>query len=399
MERILIVEDSPFDAELVSRAIHTLAQPYQLEVVSDAESGLHRLVNQKTRFNMIISDHSLPGISGLEFCKTLRKNGFDMPFILMTSVGNEVIAAETFKSGGNDYLVKDAAGTFAEQISEKVPEFYKAYVTKKFKRRIDEKLRGEILALKRQVSDLEAFAQTVSHELKAPLTILMGYANVIAASSDADVDEELSTLSNRLVKLGRRSIDIVDSMLAFSLAESMPVQRSKVDMQMVLHNVMHRLVDSISMHQVQFQIDRPILNCYGYAPWIEEIWFNYISNAIKYGGRPAKVIISSVLEENQVCYWVTDNGYGLDNDSLDQVFEPFYRYSTHQVHGTGLGLSIAKRIVERLNGQVGVRSKVGLGSSFFFTLPYLRPESFKPRPDRYSEVDRQLQYQNSWQFE
>ncbi|MEM7800798.1 MAG: sensor histidine kinase, partial [Chloroflexota bacterium] len=139
--------------------------------------------------------------------------------------------------------------------------------------------------------------------------------------------------------------------------------------------------------------------CFGYGPWLEEVWFNYIGNAILYGGRPAKVIISSVVEANQVCYWVTDNGYGMDYDLAEHIFEPFYRINHYQNRGNGLGLSIAKKIVERLDGCVGLRTKLGLGSSFFFTLPYIHAEKQLKPQKQMADVERRLQYRHDWQFE
>ena len=119
----------------------------------------------------------------------------------------------------------------------------------------------------------------------------------------------------------------------------------------------------------------------GYAPWVEEVWANYLSNALKYGGRPPCVELGAaplpnpppLAEEGEgrgmVRFWVRDNGPGILPEDQARLFTPFTRLDQVRVKGHGLGLSIVKRIVEKLGGQVGVESQVGHGSTFSFTLP------------------------------
>jgi signal transduction histidine kinase len=108
----------------------------------------------------------------------------------------------------------------------------------------------------------------------------------------------------------------------------------------------------------------------GYGPWVEEIWVNYLSNAIKYGGRPPQVEIGATIEkEGWVRYWVRDNGEGLSSAEQARLFTPFERLHQASVEGHGLGLSVVRRIMEKLGGRVGVESEEGEGSTFYFTLP------------------------------
>ncbi len=104
---------------------------------------------------------------------------------------------------------------------------------------------------------------------------------------------------------------------------------------------------------------------------MEEVWFNYISNAIKYGGQPPRVELGADFPPDapgMVRFWVRDNGPGLTPEEQSRLFTPFTQVR-HTGRGHGLGLSIVKRIVEKLGGQVSVESQPGQGSTFFFTLP------------------------------
>ena len=108
----------------------------------------------------------------------------------------------------------------------------------------------------------------------------------------------------------------------------------------------------------------------GYAPWVEEIWMNYISNAMKYGGAPPVVELGGeAVSKKTVRFWVRDNGGGLTTEEQARLFTPFTRLNQAKVEGHGLGLSVAQRIAQRLGGKVRVDSKPGAGSVFSFTLP------------------------------
>jgi signal transduction histidine kinase len=122
----------------------------------------------------------------------------------------------------------------------------------------------------------------------------------------------------------------------------------------------------------------------GYGPWVEEVWVNYISNAIKYGGDPPRVELGfdesahqpvsadspvGLPADSMIRFWVRDNGYGLTAEEQARLFTPFTQLSQVRARGHGLGLSIVRRIMKKLDGQAWVESNVGQGSTFFFALP------------------------------
>jgi len=108
----------------------------------------------------------------------------------------------------------------------------------------------------------------------------------------------------------------------------------------------------------------------GYGPWIEEVWANYINNAIKYGGEPPCVRLGATAQpDGTIRFWVSDNGAGLSEEEQARLFTPFTRLDQVRARGYGLGLSIVRRIMDRLGGEVGVESRDGEGSVFSFVLP------------------------------
>ena len=109
---------------------------------------------------------------------------------------------------------------------------------------------------------------------------------------------------------------------------------------------------------------------FGYVPWVEQVWINYLSNGMKYGGTPPCLELGSSLDANgQARFWVRDNGPGLPEAQQEKLFSEFTRLEPIRVQGHGLGLSIVKRIVTKLGGEVGVMSELDQGSTFYFTLP------------------------------
>jgi signal transduction histidine kinase len=146
-----------------------------------------------------------------------------------------------------------------------------------------------------------------------------------------------------------------------------------IDMTGVVTEALNRLTDLVAECQADVRLPEEWPLARGYAPWVEEVWVNYISNAVKFGGCPPLVELGATQEDNgSVRFWVRDNGPGLTKDEQTRLFRPFTRLKQVRAKGYGLGLSIARRIVEKLGGQIGVESQPGQGSVFSFTLPASR---------------------------
>ena len=148
------------------------------------------------------------------------------------------------------------------------------------------------------------------------------------------------------------------------------VPRVPIDTRAIAEEAVQRLRSLVDERQAEIFLEDSWPSPIGHAPWVEEIWANYISNAIKYGGRPPRVELGATVQpDGQVAFWVRDNGAGIPAEDQVRLFQPFTRLQESHATGHGLGLSIVARIVDRLDGSVGVESTVGQGSTFRFTLP------------------------------
>ena len=135
----------------------------------------------------------------------------------------------------------------------------------------------------------------------------------------------------------------------------------------------------IEEYQAQIRYPQHWPVALGHAPWIEEVWTNYLSNGIKYGGQPPRLQLgATACSDGMIRFWVRDNGPGLTPEEQAQLFMPFTQLDQARALGHGLGLSIVRRILEKLGGQVGVESEgvPGEGCRFWFTLPAAETSKF-----------------------
>ena len=248
--------------------------------------------------------------------------------------------------------------------------------------RLVKELRQQAAALQARNEELDAFAHTVAHDLKAPLSLVIGYAELSKDYSAASPDGELCRNLQLIARNARKMSSIVQDLLLLAEVRSVDVEREPLDMAGIVAEAQDRLAHMIEEYQAE--IVAPDVSAWpaalGYAPWVEQVWVNYIRNAIKYGGHPPRVELgadplsvpsASGGEEKggHVRFWVRDNGSGIPPEAQARLFTPFTRLDQVRAKGHGLGLSIVRRIVEKLGGQVGVESQVGQESVFSFTLP------------------------------
>jgi signal transduction histidine kinase len=230
-------------------------------------------------------------------------------------------------------------------------------------------LHKDVVSLQARNMELEAYAHIVAHDLKDPLTIIVATSSMITNIPDL-THEELKEYLGQIRTTAYEMNKIINSLLLFAEVNKAEAPLECVNMSWIMTNVGDRLSYMIKEHQAQIALPEFWPDAIGYAPWIEEVWANYLSNALKHGGRPPYVELgASVQPNNMIRFWARDNGPGLATKAQARLFMPFNRISRPAHPGHGLGLSIVLQIVEKLGGQVGVESELGKGSLFYFTLP------------------------------
>jgi signal transduction histidine kinase len=220
------------------------------------------------------------------------------------------------------------------------------------------------------IRDLDSFAGTVAHDLKAPVNMIVGYADVIRQLG-ADLSlENIQSYLNIIIKNTRKMTTVIDEILLLAGVRGSDPTLMEIDMRRVVYEAQQRVEHFIDDFESEIIVADDWPSVVGHGPWIEEVWANYLTNAHKYGGNPPRVEVGwSELGDGYIQFWVKDNGKGLTPEEQAKLFNPFVRLDQIRAKGHGLGLSIVRRIMEKLGGQVGVESELGVGSTFYFTLP------------------------------
>jgi signal transduction histidine kinase len=228
---------------------------------------------------------------------------------------------------------------------------------------------GQISALQARNRDLEEYVHMVTHDLREPLAVLAITSKLVINASkynNGNFQEYVQQMGITAQEMKK----IINNLLQFAQMSRAEAPVGPVDMGEIVTNVQDRLSHLIRKQQAKIVLPEMWPLAIGYGPWIEEVWANYLSNALKYGGRPPYLELgASTLPEGVVRFWVRDNGPGISPSVHTRLFAAFDQFSHANIPEHGLGLSIASRIVEKLGGQVGIESKIGAGSLFFFTLP------------------------------
>ena len=230
-------------------------------------------------------------------------------------------------------------------------------------------LRQQVSGLEAHNKELEEYAYMLAHDLKEPLTVLILTADLIKDIPDQR-GEELKEYLLQLKSTVYEMRTIVRSLLLYCQVTRAEAPRESVHMAQVVANVHARLSYMIRERQAQVILPQVWPDAVGYEPWIEEVWANLLSNALKYGGSPPRVELGvSARSDGMLRFWTRDNGPGIPPEARTCLFTRGNPLSRLSKTGDGLGLPIVHSIVNKLGGQVGVESEEGQGSLFFFTLP------------------------------
>jgi light-regulated signal transduction histidine kinase (bacteriophytochrome) len=222
--------------------------------------------------------------------------------------------------------------------------------------------------------ELEAFAYSVSHDLRAPLRHISGFASILAEDAADSLDEDgrhcLDTISDSVREMG----ELIDDLLQFSRVGRVEMRITDVDMTDALSEALRPIRDETEGRSIEWSIG-PLPQVLGDYALLRLVWANLLDNAVKYSRdrAPARIEIGTLdddAEPGEAVFFVRDNGVGFDMQYADKLFGVFQRlHDSAEFEGTGIGLANVQRTVTRLGGRVWAQAELDRGATFYFSLP------------------------------
>jgi signal transduction histidine kinase len=368
---ILVVDDTPANLRLLSQMLTDHGHK-----VRAALSGSHALAAaQAAPPDLILLDIRMPEMDGYEVCARLKadERTRDIPVLFISALGEADDKIKAFTAGGVDYITKPF------QLEEVLARVQTHLALRHLYRRLqatNAELLTRLEELQERNQDLDAFAHTVAHDVRNPVSQVVGFSQLLRESDETLSAEERDEALYMLVRLGNQINNIIEELLLLSEVRKVDVRPVPLAMGGIVAQARRRLSPLIEESRAEIILPLAWPNALGYPPWVEEVWVNYLSNGCKYGGTPPRLELGGeTLPGGTARFWMRDGGTGISPEDQARLFAPFTRLGQVHVGGHGLGLSIVHRIIDKLGGQVGVESDglPGHGSLFYFILPAAPP--------------------------
>jgi PAS domain S-box-containing protein len=242
---------------------------------------------------------------------------------------------------------------------------------RKYHEQLEELVRERTGQLETANKDLEAFAYSVSHDLRVPLRAIDGFSHQVLKRYEDKLDDEGKRYLNVVRDNTKKMSQLIDDILAFSRMGRLGLSVSEVNMEELVHAVFEELKPTLAERELTIEI-KPLPLCHGDPSMLRQVLVNLLGNAIKFS-RPkdaALIEVGGYAEGAENIYYIKDNGAGFDMQYADKLFGVFQRlHGVAEFEGTGIGLAIVKRVITRHGGRVWAEGKVDEGATFYFSLP------------------------------
>ena len=332
----------------------------------------------KEKFDVILLSYDLRGANGLEILSDLQYKELSGPVIMTADSRDKEFGSQAIRQGAYDYVIREKG--FEEGLPVIVLNAINAFHAAKERERLQKEIAAkkvELEAANKKLQRLDKiksdFVANVAHEFRTPLTIIKGNVDLVNKGGLGSVAPAQKELLDGAINIVNRLSRLVNDLLDISKIESgkMVLKKEPVNMNDIIEEnlkIFDKLIkDKKQRLQKDLAGDLPKINAD--LDKITQVFINLLSNAIKYTPESGGVAVKTVNLETEIMVEITDTGEGVAPEDMDKIFDKFTRVTAEKKEGTGLGLPIAKDIVVLHNGRMWVKSELGKGSQFYFTLP------------------------------
>jgi len=350
--RLLVVDDFRYDLEFLSRGM--IQRGHEVVMAESGEEALDRIAD--TEFDLVLLDGRLPTFDGIELLNLIRKRKgpLQLPIIMTTGWDQAEMVVRALDAGANDYVTKPLDLNIVSA-------------------RVNTQL--ALLNLLRQQEEFLAFA---SHDLRTPLSVIMGYTSIFKLKQEQgilDIDE-LATVFTALHRTASFMNEIVNDFVDFHALQggNVRLRRERVDVAELLTLTQESTNELARRKGIALEVHPPAqpVRIHCDETRVAQILQNLVGNAIKFCTDGCTVEVKAAEEEHVVRFEVIDDGPGIQHDQRHDLFKKFARLAAEPTGGeksSGLGLSICKQLVELHGGKIGAEENDKFGATFWFTIP------------------------------
>lgn len=368
--RALLVEDDPGERWITSEILRS--RGYAVTVCRTAEIAWEHF--ETDPYTLVVLDWILPGMDGLELCRRIRRHpmGDRSVIVVVTGRDEPEDLEEVLRAGADDYISKPIdVGLMHVRLTVAEKEVRDIARRKEAQAALEAKTRH----LRRANEELEAFAYTVSHDLRAPLRTMAGFAHVLLADFGDELSPGAQGCVRRIIESGRDAERLIRDLLEYSALSFQEMTTARLDLGEVVDATLEEVSEDLASVDADVTVERPLPTVHANVPTLVQVLANLLSNAAKFTPEDTRPIIRIRAEDrgSRIRLWVEDNGIGVPPGQRDRIFRVFERLAERgERPGTGIGLAIVRRGMERMGGDSGVESDGESGSHFWIEMPAAR---------------------------
>jgi signal transduction histidine kinase len=369
--KVLLVEDNPSDARLIQESLAEASdESFDLETMDTLAAGLKRL--NAGGIDAMLLDLALPDSFGQETFVRAKAQALGVAIIVLTGLNDDSLALKLVQGGAQDFVAKvDVSGNnltrailYAIERQRLEQEYRKLNVE------LEQRVKDRTIELEASYKELEAFSYSVSHDLRAPLSVLSGFADLLQEKYAPQLDNQGQKYLRRINDASLRMSCLIDDLIRLAKVSRQGLTRREIGLRSLVDEVLVDLEAESAGREIEWRIGSlPVVSCDDGL--MKQVLANLISNAIKYTRPRSQAIIEigQIRTGSESPFFVRDNGVGFDMKFAGKLFAPFQRLHTQpDFEGTGIGLATIGRIIEKHKGRIWAESEPNHGTTFYFTI-------------------------------
>lgn len=371
--RLLIVDDEAAQMRALCDTLED--QGYEVHGCADGEAALLEL--RRAPYDLLLADLMMPGMNGIDLLRAALAIDPILVGIIMTGEGTIGSAVEAMQSGALDYILKPF------KLSAILPVLSRGLTMRRLRvenAALERRVREHAAELETTNRELDAFTRSASHDLRAPLNVVLGFSALLANELGPRVPAEQRDWLTHIERSAQRMSDLIDALMRLSQVGRQVLQLQSVDVAALVQSIADDLRQEQPQRHASLQLGA-LPRTTADASLLRQLFVNLLSNAFKFtrATEHAVIEVGCQADGGEQVFFVRDNGPGFDMAHAQRLFDAFQRFHrADEFEGSGVGLSIVQRIVQRHGGRIWAEAAPGRGASFFFSLAAAGPPSPTP---------------------